>query len=160
VFAPQKGADAGQVRVLRERLAELAARYESELGVDVTGLAGGGAAGGLAGGLAAVGAELVPGFALVADALGLDDAIAGADLVVTGEGLVDTTSFAGKVVGGVLERAAALGVAAAVVAGAVAEGLPVRPVPVWSLTERFGAERAWHEAAACLTALVASELAV
>ena len=66
-------------------------------------LSGAGAAGGLAGGLAAIGAELEPGFDVVADAVGLDDALDGVDLVVTGEGKLDATSFAGKVVGGVLE---------------------------------------------------------
>ena len=75
-------------------------------------LAGAGAAGGLAGGLAAIGAELEPGFDVVADAAGLDDALDGVDLVVTGEGKLDATSFDGKVVGGVLEWAADAGVAA------------------------------------------------
>ena len=73
-------------------------------------LEGGGAAGGLAGGLAAIGARLEPGFDVVAGAAGLDDALDGADLVLTGEGKVDATSFAGKVVGGVLEWAADVGV--------------------------------------------------
>ena len=67
VFAPQKGATPEQVEALTERLAELAARYRAEHGVDVCALPGSGAAGGLAGGLAALGAELVPGLALVAE---------------------------------------------------------------------------------------------
>lgn len=118
VFAPQKGATDAQVALLTRRLASLAEQYEQRFGVDVRTLPGGGAAGGLAGGLAAIGAELEPGFEVVANAVGFDQAIEGVDLVVTGEGRLDATSFAGKVVGGVLEWAADAGVPhAAVIAG-------------------------------------------
>ena len=75
--------------------------YRDEYGVDVATIDGGGAAGGLAGALAALGGRLVPGFELVADQLDLDDRLAGADVVVTGEGYLDEQSFEGKVVGGV-----------------------------------------------------------
>ena len=115
VYGPQKGATSAQVSLLTGRLARLAEVYEDRTGVDVTGLEGGGAAGGLAGGLAAIGAQLEPGFEVVARAAGFDDALAGADLVVTGEGKLDPTSFEGKVVGGVLEWAADEGVADRVV---------------------------------------------
>ena len=153
VFAPQKGATPAQVALLRERLAALADRYERDFGVDVRALAGAGAAGGLAGGLAALGATLEPGFDLVARAVGLDEAIAAAELVVTGEGLMDETSLAGKVVGGVLARAERLGVPVLVVAGDVEP-----PLPGHSLVARFGRERALAEPAACLEELVAESL--
>ena len=107
-FSPQKGATPAQVAELSARLDGLATRYRDELGVDVGPLTGAGAAGGLAGGLAALGAHLVPGFALVASLFDLDRRIAGADLVMTGEGRVDATSFEGKVVGGVLAAAGGL----------------------------------------------------
>jgi glycerate kinase len=110
VYGPQKGATSAQVSLLTGRLARLAEVYQERRGVDVTALEGGGAAGGLAGGLAAIGAQLEPGFDVVARAAGLDDALAGAELVVTGEGKLDRTSFEGKVVGGVLEWAADEGV--------------------------------------------------
>src|SRR5439155_924851 len=84
VFAPQKGATPEQVPLLRERLEKLV----------VPDLPGSGAAGGLAGGLAAIGARLLQGFDLVADRVGLDERLAEADLVVTGEGLVDAASSA------------------------------------------------------------------
>jgi glycerate kinase len=120
VFAPQKGASEAQVALLTRRLASLADQYERRTGVDVRTLPGAGAAGGLAGGLAAIGAELEPGFDVVAGAAGLDRALEGVDLVVTGEGRLDATSFAGKVVGGVLEWATDAGVPrAAVIAGQV-----------------------------------------
>ena len=105
VYGPQKGATAAQVSLLTRRLETLAGEYANRTGVDVTELEGAGAAGGLAGGLAAIGARLEPGFEVVAAAAGLEDAMGNADLVVTGEGKLDLTTFEGKVVGGVLEWA-------------------------------------------------------
>jgi glycerate 2-kinase len=66
----------------------------------------------------------VPGAAELGRIAGLADAIAGADLVVTGEGRFDVTSTTGKVTGSVLAAAAAAGVASAVVAGSLAADLP------------------------------------
>jgi glycerate 2-kinase len=146
VFAPQKGATPEQVQILRERLAKLV----------VPDLPGSGAAGGLAGGLAAIGARLLPGFDLVADRLGLDGRLRDAELVVTGEGLVDATSLTGKVVGRILERAREAGVEALVVAG---DAAPASAIDALSLVARFGHERALTEPAACLTELVATTLA-
>lgn len=146
VFAPQKGATPEQVHALRERLARL----------DVPDLPGAGAAGGLAGGLAAIGARLVPGFDLVVDRLGLDERLGEADLVVTGEGLLDATSFTGKVVGRLLERAEAAGVESLVIAGDVGPGSRIDAL---SLVANFGRERALEEPAECLTELVAATLA-
>jgi glycerate kinase len=118
VYGPQKGATPAQVSLLTRRLARLAQEYERRTGVDVTALEGSGAAGGLAGGLAAIGARLEPGFDVVARAAGFEEAIDGVDLVVTGEGRFDVTSLEGKVVGGVLDWAAELGVPRrAVIAG-------------------------------------------
>ena len=117
-FGPQKGASDAQVALLRRRLERLADVYERRTGVDVTTLEGGGAAGGLAGGLAALGARLEPGFEVVALEAGLEEALDGATLVVTGEGRLDGNSFAGKVVGGVLDWAGELGIEhRAVIAG-------------------------------------------
>jgi glycerate kinase len=106
VYGPQKGASGAQVALLGRRLERLADEYRARTGVDVTELEGAGAAGGLAGGLAAIGARLEPGFEVVAAAAGLEEAMNDADLVLTGEGKLDVTSFDGKVVGGVLEWAA------------------------------------------------------
>ncbi len=107
VFGPQKGATAAQIRLLTARLERLVDVYRSEHGTDIAGVEGGGAAGGLAGGLIAAGARLESGAALIADAVELYDKIENADLVVTGEGRVDATSFDGKVVGEVIKLAAA-----------------------------------------------------
>lgn len=138
VYGPQKGATAAQVEFLTRRLEGLASDYEARTGVDVTGLEGAGAAGGLAGGLAALGARLAPGFDVVAEAAGLRDALDGAHLVVTGEGRLDPSSFAGKVVGEVLARSEGVGRRALVVgevAGEAAEHVPPA-VRVESLADR------------------------
>ncbi len=158
VFSPQKGATRAQVGALSLRLADLAVRYDVELGVDVTRLAGAGAAGGLAGGLAALGAELVPGFDLVADRVGLEEKLAEVSLVLTGEGRLDATSFDGKVVGSLLARCAARDLPAIVVAGEV-DLAPGRLDSALSLIGRFGRERAWADPAACIADLVAETLA-
>ncbi len=157
-FAPQKGASSAQVELLRRRLERLAQVYEDEHGVDVRSRRGGGAAGGLAGGLAAAGATLVDGFDVVADEVGLDERLEGADLVVTGEGFLDEASFEGKVVGGVAELAAEVGVPVLAVVGRVYDDVHDR-VPVVSLVERFGEDRALHDTTACVTEAVAEHLA-
>jgi glycerate kinase len=142
VFAPQKGASGAQVALLTRRLQTLADQYRSRTGVDITQLTGGGAAGGLAGGLAAIGAELAPGFDVVAEAVGLEGALEGADLAITGEGKLDASSLAGKVVGGVLAWAEDFDVAnVAIVAGQATDdaraALADRAgVQVLALTER------------------------
>jgi glycerate kinase len=157
VFAPQKGATPAQVTLLERRLERLAQVYAEEHGRDVRALEGSGAAGGLAGGLAAIGAELVEGFELVADELELDDHLEGADLVITGEGFLDAQSFEGKVVGGVAERAAAAGVPVFVVAGAVYDEAHAR-IDTVSLVERFGEEQALRDTIASIETVVAERL--
>ncbi len=162
VFGPQKGATGAQVAALTWRLAELAARYRRETGVDVTAVPGAGAAGGLAGGLVALGARIEPGFDFVAGLVGLAGRMEHADLAVTGEGHLDPPSFRGKVPGGVLELARARrGPALPVlcIAGAADRELVAAPpegMEVVSLTARFGRERARRETTA-LIALVTAE---
>lgn len=157
-FAPQKGATAAQVALLRRRLERLAQVYEDRFGVDVRELPGSGAAGGLAGGLAALGAVLVSGVELVAERVGLAERLEGADLAVTGEGCLDEQSFHGKVVGGVAALAVEAGVPVLVVVGDVAEdavgavedAIGTVPVTCVSLVDRFGWERATGDTAACI----------
>jgi glycerate kinase len=124
VFAPQKGANTEQVNILSQRLVDLAHYYETDYRIDVNGLAGSGAAGGLGGGLAALGARLVPGFDVIANAVQLQERMAGASLVITGEGRLDATSFEGKVVGRIIRAAHDQDVPVAVIAGSVDHGLP------------------------------------
>ena len=152
VFAPQKGAGPAQVRMLTNRLERLVQMYRETYGVDVSELPGAGAAGGLAGGLAALGAELVPGFDLVAEEVGLFERVAAADLVITGEGHIDAQSFEGKVVGGVLDLAVHHGVAAAAIAGEVDSDLAGSRAftGTVSLVELYGIDRATREPLWCI----------
>lgn len=116
VFGPQKGltgADALRADAGLGRLARL-------LGVD-PGTPGAGAAGGTGAALLAWGARLVPGAPEVADLVGLREVVAGADLVVTGEGAYDAQSAAGKAPAYVAGLARELGVPAALVAGRVGD---------------------------------------
>jgi glycerate kinase len=105
VFGPQKGASPKQVELLERRLITLLSGYRDDYAIDLTDVEGAGAAGGLAGGLVVLGGRIVRGVDAVADEVELDDRIEASDLVVTGEGFLDAASFAGKVVGGMVERA-------------------------------------------------------
>jgi glycerate 2-kinase len=138
LFGPQKGASPEDVAVLEQRLHELALRYRERLGVEVASLTGSGAAGGLAGGLAAAGARLVPGFDVVADAVGFEAALAGSGGVITGEGKVDRSTLSGKAVARVLEAARAAGLPAAVVAGTIEPGVDLGGVPAQALADLGG----------------------
>ncbi len=162
VFGPQKGADASTVAALEERLERLADRYRDELGLDIRTLPGSGAAGGLAGGLAALGASLCPGAELVAEAVGLDAALAESSQAITGEGRFDATSRAGKVVDHVLGRARAARIPAAIVAGdaddAAVAALP-RDVPCVTLVSLAGATGDPLRDAASLAADAAARVA-
>lgn len=106
VFAPQKGADHGMVLRLDRGMRNFAEVIKRELGMDVGSMPGVGAAGGLGGAFAAfLGGRLRSGIDMVLDAVGFDEKIKGADLILTGEGSIDRQSLMGKVLSGVLKRA-------------------------------------------------------
>jgi glycerate 2-kinase len=152
VFAPQKGASGAQVALLQRRLERLVDVYWDQFGIDVSTLAGSGAAGGLAGALAAVGGRIVGGFDLVAGEVDLSHQIAECDVVITGEGFLDEGSFAGKVVGGVIDRATRAGVDVIAIAGDVADETRDK-VTAYSLVERFGEQRAMTDTTTCIQLL-------
>jgi glycerate kinase len=103
-FGPQKGATPAQVRVL-ERALRRWSRFAPRRRIHASGA---GAAGALAYGLAAfAGARLVPGSRFVFDAIDWNRVAARSDLIVTGEGRLDATSFGGKVIGEVVRRSKA-----------------------------------------------------
>jgi glycerate 2-kinase len=116
VFAAQKGASAEQARELEDRLAA------DEVLAPFAALPGAGAAGGLGAALATLGAELVPGAEFVLDEIGFG--AAGYDVVVTGEGAVDSTTLRGKAPGAVVRRCAAAGVRCVVFGGRVDVAVP------------------------------------
>ena len=120
VYGPQKGAGPDDVLLLDSALRRYARVLAADLGLELAEVPGAGAAGGLgAGAMAFLGAELRPGIELVLELVGFDEAVAGADLVVTGEGKLDAQSLRGKAPVGVARAAAAHGVPVVAVAGAV-----------------------------------------
>ncbi len=118
VFGPQKGATPAMVTRLAAGLENLAGCMADQLGQDVRRMSGGGAAGGMgAGARGFFNARLTPGIAWIMAATRFEDRLAGADWVITGEGRLDSQSWHGKVVSGVVNLAHRHGVAAAVLAG-------------------------------------------
>jgi glycerate 2-kinase len=118
VFGPQKGATARDIEVLEAGLTVWARAVQEATGRDVAGQPGAGAAGGAGfAALAVLGAQIRPGIQLVLELVGFEKAVAGADLVVTGEGSLDEQSLAGKAPVGVAEAARAHGVPVVAVAG-------------------------------------------
>ncbi len=106
VYSPQKGADSKMVRELDRGLENFASVVKSQLGVDVKEVKGAGAAGGLGAGLFAfLNAEIRNGIDVVIEAIGLEENIKDADLVITGEGAMDMQTFFGKGAYGVAKLA-------------------------------------------------------
>lgn len=120
VFGPQKGAHPQMVLDLEESLINLANIIEKDLGKKIHSVPGAGAAGGLGGGLLVfLGAKLIPGFKLIAEATDLEAKIAKAQLVITGEGKTDSQTAFGKTPMGVGELAAKYGIPAIAISGSV-----------------------------------------
>ncbi|MGD8867373.1 MAG: glycerate kinase [Gemmatimonadales bacterium] len=120
VFGPQKGAVPEQVRRLEAALTRLAEVVRTDLGIDLVDLPGAGAAGGLgAGARAFLSADLVAGAEWILEQWDLRHVLAGADLLVTGEGRFDTQSSMGKITGRLLDLAVSMGVSALLVCGRV-----------------------------------------
>lgn len=121
VFGPQKGATPDDVAVLETALARLAEVTESALGHARADRPGAGAAGGLGFGLMEfLAAECAPGVEVIAATVGLEQALAGADWVFTGEGSVDAQTMLGKTPFGVAQVAARTGTRVVIFAGRVA----------------------------------------
>jgi glycerate kinase len=106
VFGPQKGATNDQIEILERALAKLADVVSKKFGVDYRAKPGAGAAGGLGFGLMSFcGAEIRPGFDVVAEAVALEPKMKDADLVITGEGSLDRQTLEGKTPAGVARLA-------------------------------------------------------
>ena len=122
VFAPQKGADAEKVKSLDAGLRHFGDVIRSQYGLDVSAMPGAGAAGGMgAGCVALLGGTIQSGIDAVLDVTGFDRQLEGADLVITGEGRIDSQSADGKVVSGVARRTRAKGVPLIAIAGGIAD---------------------------------------
>lgn len=122
VFAPQKGADAEKVKSLDAGLRHFGDVIRSQLGIDVSRMPGAGAAGGMgAGCVALLGGTIQSGIDAVLDVTGFDRQLEGADLVITGEGRIDSQSADGKVISGVARRTKAKGIPLIAIAGGIAD---------------------------------------
>ncbi|WP_052282123.1 glycerate kinase [Kluyvera genomosp. 1] len=126
VFGPQKGATPEMVVQLDDALMHFAQRMKQDLAIDVLTLEGGGAAGGMGAALYAFcGAKLRPGIDIVTDALHLEALVAGADLVITGEGRMDSQTIHGKVPVGVARVAKRHHIPVIGIAGSLTEDVGV-----------------------------------
>ena len=120
IYGPQKGAGPTEIALLDEGLAHLAAIVRRDTGRDLADRPGAGAAGGLGFGLMAfTGATLKRGVDFLLDASGFDAKARDADLIITGEGKLDSQSAYGKVPAGVARRGAAAGVPVLAIGGAI-----------------------------------------
>jgi glycerate kinase len=121
IYGPQKGVKEEDFGFFENRLGRVATVAARDLGTgEAAELAGAGAAGGLGFGLLVFGgAALRPGFELVADVIGIEERIAAADLVITGEGRIDGQTAQGKAPGGVAGMAREAGKPVLAVGGAI-----------------------------------------
>ena len=120
VFGRQKGADDATIEILEAGMQIYAKALAEATGVDVSVMPGAGAAGGVGGALAAaLGARLRPGIDMVLDAVGFDRRIEGADLIITGEGRIDSQTMRGKTPFGVLSAGRRHGIPVVALGGSV-----------------------------------------
>jgi glycerate kinase len=124
IFGPQKGADNKMVEFLDGQLRAVSEKVKSELGLDVSTIPGAGAAGGMGGGMVAFfDASLKLGIDTVLDTVKFDDMLEGTDLVISGEGKIDSQSLRGKVVIGVARKTKKRGVPLIAVVGDIGDDI-------------------------------------
>jgi glycerate kinase len=129
VFGLQKGASKSDLENLERALMRLADIVATEFGFNYRNQAGAGAAGGLGFGLLSFcGATIRPGFVVVAEAVGLEQKMKDADLVITGEGSLDRQTLEGKTPAGVARLARKLGKPVFAIVGRASEDRELREV--------------------------------
>lgn len=120
IFAPQKGADSKMVEILDNGLRNFNDITMKATGCNMNEIAGSGAAGGAGGGMAAyLHADLKKGNEIILNIVNFDKIAADADLIITGEGHIDSQTMMGKAISGVLTHAIAANVPVIAIAGAV-----------------------------------------
>lgn len=123
VYGPQKGATPEMLPELDYILAKYAAVLKRDLGIDVLTMPGSGAAGGLGAGLVAfLGATMKPGIEVMMDVVQLEKQMQDVDLVITGEGGINSQTAAGKVPVGVARRAKKFDLPVIALVGSIGEG--------------------------------------
>jgi glycerate kinase len=123
VYGPQKGADPAMVKVLDDALWSYSNVVADDLGWDIADMPGAGAAGGLGAGMVAfLGATLERGVNLICDAIGFDNYVKDAYLVLTGEGRIDFQTAFGKAAVGIAGRAKAFKKPVIAICGSLGKG--------------------------------------
>jgi glycerate 2-kinase len=123
VFGPQKGGDPNMVSKLDQNLKHFAEVVQHQMGKDIESIPGAGAAGGLGAGLLAfTNAVLKPGFEIVRSETNLDKQIKWADLIITGEGKMDSQTCFGKTPVGVARISKQFGKTVVAITGTLGEG--------------------------------------
>ena len=136
IFAPQKGADSEMVAVLDEKLKYIASLTEKQTGNNYYDVKGAGAAGGMGFGVCAfLGGSLKPGVNLILETIGFENQLSDTDLIITGEGRLDSQSLSGKAVIGISRIAQKYNVPVIAVVGSVADD--VSPVYTQGVTAVF-----------------------
>ncbi len=165
VFARQKGADDAMIATLDNAMQSFARVLARTTSTDVTDMPGAGAAGGLGGAFAAVlGASLMPGIDMVLQAVGFDRLIDGADLIITGEGRIDSQTLMGKTPHGVLTAARRRGIPVVALGGSVEHSaaldqagfaaiLSIQPGPV-ALSDALDPDKAARNLADTVTQII------
>jgi len=121
IYSPQKGATPAQVEKLEAGLAHFAELLARDLSKAVAEVPGAGAAGGLGAGLLAFcDAQLLPGIEIILDVVKLSEKAADAELIITGEGKIDSQTAFGKAPMGALRVAQQLGIPVIAIGGTVA----------------------------------------
>ena len=124
LYACQKGLPTSKKSELEETLRHVAGLFNASVEGDICELDGAGAAGGLGAALLALGGEVRSGFEMVAEGVNLNERLESADIIITGEGRLDATTFNGKVVQRVLQRAQQCSARSFIVSGqATVEGI-------------------------------------
>ena len=124
IFGPQKGADEKMVELLDGKMKHLASIIEAQLGIVLQEIPGSGAAGGMGGGMKAFfGARMQMGIDAVLEITGFEDLAAGADMIFTGEGKIDSQSLRGKVVIGVARKARKMDIPVIAVVGDIGDDI-------------------------------------
>lgn len=142
VFAPQKGANPAQVRLLTNAMNSWLSILQKTTHQDMAFVKHGGAAGGIAASFAALlNARLVSGADFCLQEAGFESQLAAADLVITGEGHLDSQSLLGKIPGTVAAHCQQKGIKVIAIAGD-ADPIPVTFPKVYSLTDYAGSKEA------------------
>lgn len=106
IYAAQKGASEKEIELLDNGLKHLSGIIHKQLGIDLQNIPGSGAAGGLGGGAVAfLNGKIISGIEIIKDMADFDEKIRDADWIITGEGKIDSQTFSGKTIKGVIDSA-------------------------------------------------------